>query len=78
MWIYYTSFILCTLIDLCEVGFIYINTRRDCRCEKTLGIDLSGGTISVNVNSHGGFHGDGITYVEITLSLFFQFHYCYL
>lgn len=35
---------------------------------KTLGIDLSGGTVAVNVDSHGGFHGDGITYVEITFS----------
>lgn len=35
---------------------------------KTLGIDLSKGTISQSVDSHGGFHGDGITYVEMTFS----------
>lgn len=33
---------------------------------KVLGIDLSNGKILQNTDSHGGFHGDGTTYVEIS------------
>lgn len=33
---------------------------------KTLGIDLSGGTILSSEDTHGGFHGDGDTYLEIS------------
>lgn len=32
---------------------------------KMLGIDCSDGTISQSTDSHGGFHGDGSTYIEI-------------
>ncbi|MGO1469893.1 MAG: hypothetical protein ACTHW2_07710 [Tissierella sp.] len=35
---------------------------------KTLGINLSDGIISKSIDSHSGFHGDGITYVEIMFS----------
>lgn len=35
---------------------------------KVLGIDLSNGTVSEKMDSHGGFHGDGIKYIEITFS----------
>lgn len=35
---------------------------------KTLGIDLTSGTIINSIDTHGGFHGDGITLVEITFS----------
>ena len=31
---------------------------------ETLGVDLSSATILQNMNSHGGFHGDGDTYVK--------------
>ena len=34
----------------------------------TLGVDLSSGIISRSVDSHGGFHGDGTTYLEMTFS----------
>ena len=30
-----------------------------------LGINISGGTIITETDSHGGFHGDGITFLEI-------------
>lgn len=33
---------------------------------KTLGIDLSGGTVVSSEDTHGGFHGDGDTCVEIS------------
>lgn len=32
---------------------------------KTLGISLSDGKISEDIDSHGGFHGDGMTYLEV-------------
>ena len=32
----------------------------------SLGIDASGGTLVTGSNSPGGFHGDGLTFVEIT------------
>ncbi len=35
---------------------------------KTIGIDLSNGTVSQSTDSHGGFHGDGITYIKMTFS----------
>lgn len=35
---------------------------------KTLGIDLSSGTVVSSKDTHGGFHGDGNTYVEISFS----------
>ena len=31
-----------------------------------LGVDLTAGAVSVQENTHGGFHGDGETYVELT------------
>lgn len=33
---------------------------------QTLGVDLSGGTVLSNEDTHGGFHGDGDTCVEIS------------
>lgn len=33
---------------------------------KTLGIGLSSGTVVSSKDTHGGFHGDGNTYVEIS------------
>lgn len=35
---------------------------------KVLGIDLSSGTVSKSEESHGGFHNDGKTFIEITFS----------
>lgn len=32
------------------------------------GIDLSDGAVSKSIDSHGGFHGDGITYIEMSFS----------
>lgn len=32
---------------------------------KQIGIDLSGGTILYNEDTHGGFHGDGYTFVKL-------------
>lgn len=36
--------------------------------EKNLGVSLSGGTLAGGFDSHGGFHYDGLEYVEISLS----------
>lgn len=33
---------------------------------KTLGINLDEGTIIENLDTHGGFHGDGYTYIKIS------------
>lgn len=33
-----------------------------------LGVDLSDGTISQSTDSHGGFHGDGITFIKMTFA----------
>lgn len=35
---------------------------------KVLGVDLSSGIISKSEDSHGGFHNDGKTFIEITFS----------
>ncbi len=32
---------------------------------KTLGVDLSGGTVLSSEDTHGGFHGDGNAYIEM-------------
>lgn len=34
-------------------------------CSKALGVDLSGGVIQRAEDTHGGFHGDGSTFVSI-------------
>ena len=47
----------CSLSQLC-------NSRDD--IADTLGIDLSSATILQSMDSHGGFHGDGDTYIKIT------------
>lgn len=33
-----------------------------------LGLDLSAGSLSSSVDTHGGFHGDGIEFTEVTFS----------
>lgn len=33
---------------------------------RTLGIDMNDGTIGINNDSHGGFHGDGISFMSIS------------
>ena len=35
---------------------------------KVLGVSLSKGTIVSSIDSHGGFHGDGSTYIETTFT----------
>jgi len=35
---------------------------------KTLGVDVSKGTLVKDMDSHGGFHGDGMSFIEITFS----------
>ena len=35
---------------------------------QTLNVDVSSATISENLDSHGGFHGDGFTYIEMKFS----------
>lgn len=37
------------------------------RIEKALDLDLSGGTLERFEDSHGGFHGDGLTAAEVTV-----------
>ena len=46
----------CSLSQLC-------NSRDD--IADTLGIDLSSSTILQSMDSHGGFHGDGDTYIKM-------------
>lgn len=36
------------------------------KISETLGVDLSSATILQSMDSHGGFHGDGDTYVKIS------------
>lgn len=38
------------------------------RISNTLGVDLSKGNVVQDINSHGGFLGDGITFKEITFT----------
>lgn len=35
---------------------------------KELGIDVSKGTEVSNFDNHGGFHGDGMTYITLSFS----------
>lgn len=45
------------------------NSKKSTReISNTLGVDLSSGIISQNIDSHGGFHSDGTTYFEMTFS----------
>ena len=37
------------------------------RIGRALGVDLSGGTLARFEDSHGGFHGDGLTAAEVEL-----------
>ncbi len=38
------------------------------KISRALGTDVSGGTVAASFDSHGGFHGDGLTFVELTFS----------
>lgn len=38
------------------------------KIEKLLGVDMHQGSITTDIDNHGGFHGDGITYMEIHFS----------
>ena len=37
------------------------------RIGRALGVDVSGGTLARFEDSHGGFHGDGLTAAEVEL-----------
>ena len=39
-----------------------------------LGIDVSNGDEKSNMDNHGGFHGDGTTYIVLSLSLIHILH----
>ncbi|NBI07841.1 hypothetical protein [Senegalia massiliensis] len=62
--IYLNAFILITII------FITACSSSDLTKEISLttGINFLDGRILKNVDSHGGFHGDGTTYIEIMFS----------
>ena len=51
-----------TACSLSQLG----NSKKD--IEHTLGVDLSSATILQSLDSHGGFHGDGDTYVKMTFT----------
>lgn len=51
-----------TACSLSQLG----NSKKD--IEHTLGVDLSSATILQSLDSHGGFHGDGDTYVKMTFA----------
>lgn len=48
--------------------FWHIHSNPLTQIGKLLGISIQQGSITTNLDNHGGFHGDGITYMEIHFS----------
>ena len=59
-------YVLLYALPSCEVGGRKGN--RLSRIERVLGVDLSAGTLIHFEDSHGGFHGDGLTAAVVELS----------
>lgn len=56
---------VCLLLSGCAMG----EKGRELRqIGRTLGVDLSAGTLERFEDSHGGFHGDGVTSAEVALA----------
>ena len=58
-------YVLLYTLPSCEVGSREEN--RLSRIEKALGVDLSAGTLERYEDTHGGFHGDGLTSAVVEL-----------
>lgn len=56
--------LLCMILLVCCLTICSQNSETN-EISKALGIDISGGTIIYNSDIHGGFHGDGYTFIEI-------------
>ncbi len=53
-----------TVFDKLNAMFPSENTR----ISSELGVDISNGTVTIHTDDHGGFHGDGMLYMEIQFS----------
>lgn len=51
------------LLSACQIG----NSWKD-KISDTLGIDVREGSVITEYDSHGGFHGDGMTFVTVSFS----------
>lgn len=52
-------------LTLCLTLYLLTGCTKDSVVNYKLGVDLSGGNIIKNTDTHGGFHGDGITFEQI-------------
>lgn len=56
--------ILCVVLFICCLTSCSSNGKIN-DISNTLGVDISDGTIISNIDTHGGFHGDGYIFVEM-------------
>lgn len=64
LFIYFIFRMTPTIIDDVK-GMLPNETKR---ISSEIGVDISSGTISVHTDDHGGFHGDGMLYMEVQFS----------
>ncbi|MDD3394496.1 MAG: hypothetical protein PHG19_07640 [Anaerotignum sp.] len=60
-----TLFVLVVLLSSCGSNG---SDKEQKQISKELGIDVSDGTVMKSSDTHGGFHGDGTTFIELSFS----------